>query len=163
VSNPRGILTFGSDVTGTPGYSGVGGWNSYAGFMLGEITSFNKSEQFEELSGRENQYGLYLSDRWTPSEKITRNLGVRYEYYPLTIAHSDSGLNSFTPYGRLETGIALAPNPDVSSGTVILPRGVDMTTPDADHIARGATQSYNVVIERRLPLDIVTSVGYVGT
>ena len=38
-----------------------------------------------------------------------------------------------------------------------------MTTPDADHIARGATQSYNVVIERRLPLDIVTSVGYVGT
>ena len=241
VSNPRGILTFGSDVTGTPGYSGVGGWNSYAGFMLGEITSFNKSEQFEELSGRENQYGLYVSDRWTPSEKITLNLGVRYEYYPLmqresrgierldiptytvrlggvggnpmdlgfkvsktlfaprlgaayrindktvlrtgygktfdpfpwtrpmrgrfplTIAHSDSGLNSFTPYGRLETGIALAPNPDVSSGTVILPRGVDMTTPDADHIARGATQSYNVVIERRLPLDIVTSVGYVGT
>ena len=77
VSNPRGILTFGSDVTGTPGYSGVGGWNSYAGFMLGEITSFNKSEQFEELSGRENQYGLYLSDRWTPSEKITLNLGVR--------------------------------------------------------------------------------------
>ena len=38
-----------------------------------------------------------------------------------------------------------------------------MTSPDPNNFARGATQSYNVVIERRLPLDIVTSVGYVGT
>jgi carboxypeptidase family protein/TonB-dependent receptor-like protein len=240
VSNPRGILTFGSGVTSTTGYSG-NSWNSYAGFMLGELTSFNKSQQFEELSGRENQYGLYVSDRWQPSPKLTVNLGLRYEYFPLmarenrgievldlatytvrlggvgnnptdlglkvsktlfaprlgvayrlnektvlrtgygktfdpfpwtrpmrgrfplTIAHSDSGLNSFTPFGRLEKGITLAPSPDISSGTVVLPRGVDMTTLDSNHVARGATQSYNVVIERRLPLDIVTSVGYVGT
>ena len=240
VSNPRGILTFNSGVTSTTGYSG-NLWNTYAGFLMGEMQSFNKSEQFEELSGRENQYGLYLSDRWTPNEKMTVNLGLRYEYYPLmqredrgievldiptytvrlggiggnpmdlglkvsktlfaprigasyriddktvlrggygktfdpfpwsrpmrgrfplTIAHSDAGLNTFTPYGNLSKGIPLAPNPDVSSGTVPLPRGVDMTTPDPDHVERGATQSYNVVIERRLPLDIVTSVGYVGT
>jgi hypothetical protein len=240
VSNPRGILTFGSGTTSQTGYSG-NSWNSYAGFMLGELTSFNKSEQFEELSGRENQYGLYVSDRWQPSSKLTVNIGLRYEYYPLmeresrgievldvptytvrlggvgnnptnlglkvsktlfaprlgvsyrmnektvlrtgygrtfdpfpwtrpmrgrfplTIAHSNSGLNSFTPFGRLEKGITLAPNPDISSGTVILPRGVDMTTLDSNHVARGATQSYNIVIERRLPLDIVTSVGYVGT
>ena len=240
VSNPRGILNFGSGVTSQSGYSG-NSWNSYAGFMLGELTSFNKSEQFEELSGRENQYGLYVSDRWQPSPKLTVNLGLRYEYYPLmtrqhrgietldiptftvrlggvggnptdlglkvsktlfaprlgmayrlnektvlrtgygktfdpfpwtrpmrgrfplTIAHSAAGPNSFIPYGRLENGIALAPNPDISSGTVVLPRGVDMTTPDPNNVARGATQSYNIVIERRLPLDIITSVGYVGT
>lgn len=228
VSNPRGILTFGSGVTGTPGYSGLS-WNSYAGFMLGELTSFDKSEQFEELSGRENQYGLYVSDRWQANSKLTVNLGLRYEYYPLmtredrgiemldlqtyrvrlggvggnpldlgfkvsktlfaprlgvtyrindktvfrtgygktfdpfpwsrpmrgrfplTIAHSDAGLNTFTPYGNLSRGIALAPSPDVSGGTVLLPRGVDMTTPDPNNVARGATQSYNVVIERRLP------------
>lgn len=240
VSNPRGILTFGSGVTSQVGYSG-NSWNSYSGFLLGELTSFNKSEQFEELSGRENQYGLYVSDRWQANPKLTVNLGLRYEYYPLmtresrgiemldiptytvrlggvgnnpmnlglkvnkalfaprlgvayrmndktvfrtgygktfdpfpwtrpmrgrfplTIAHSDAGLISFTPYGRLENGIALAPNPDISSGTVVLPRGVDMTTPDPNNVSRGATQSYNVVIERRLPLDIVTSVGYVGT
>ena len=35
VSNPRGILTFGGGITGTPGYAGVGGWNSYAAFLLG--------------------------------------------------------------------------------------------------------------------------------
>src|SRR6185295_8772103 len=37
VSNPRGILTFGSDVTGTTGDSS-NSWNSYAGFLLGQIT-----------------------------------------------------------------------------------------------------------------------------
>lgn len=243
VSNPRGILTFGSDVTGTPGYSGVGGWNAYAGFLLGEMSSFNKSEQFEELSGRENQYGLYLSDRWTPTQKLTLNIGLRYEYYPLmtrqnrgielldlntytvklggvggnpkdlgievdkaliaprlgaayrlndrtvlragygktfdpfpvtrpmrgrfplTIAHSDAGLNSFTPFTTLEKGIPLAPSPNdiLNTGTAVLPRGVDMTTPDPNNFARGNTQSYNVVLERRLPLDIVGSIGYVGT
>jgi hypothetical protein len=240
VSNPRGILTFGSNVTATPGYSGTS-WNGYAGFLLGEMTGFNKSEQFEELSGRENQYGLYVADRWQASHKLTVNAGLRYEYYPLmqrqtrgielldiptytvrlggvgdnpidlglkvsktlfaprvgvayrldektvlrsgygktfdpfpwtrpmrgrfplTIAHSDASPNGYVPYGNLSKGIPLAPNPDVSSGTVRLPRGVDMTTPDPNHVERGATQSYNVTVERRLPLDIITSVAYVGT
>ena len=58
VSNPRGILNFGGGVTGTPGYAGVGGWNSYAAFVLGQMSSYNKSVQYEELSGRENQYGV---------------------------------------------------------------------------------------------------------
>ena len=62
-------------------------------------------------------------------------------------------------------GITLAPSPNdiLNTGTAVLPRGVDMTTPDLNNFDRGATQSYNVMIERRLPLDIVTSVGYVGT
>ncbi|MGH9374319.1 MAG: hypothetical protein ACRD15_22615 [Vicinamibacterales bacterium] len=38
-----------------------------------------------------------------------------------------------------------------------------MTSPDPNDAERGATQSWNVFVERRLPLDIATSVGYVGT
>jgi outer membrane receptor protein involved in Fe transport len=241
VGNPRGELTFAGGVTGTPGYAGVGGWNSYAGFLLGEMGSFRKSEQFEELSGRENQYGIYVADRWQVDEKLTLNLGLRYEYYPLmsrqdrgievldvstftvklggvggnpedlgidvsktlfaprfgaayrlddntvfragygktftplpwsrpmrgrfplTIAHGDAGPNGFIPFGNVSNGIPFAPNPDISTGNVPLPRGVDMTTPDPNDISRGATQSWNVFVERRLPLDISTSVGYVGT
>ena len=241
VGNPRGELTFGGGVTGTPGYAGVGGWNSYAAFLLGEMSSFGKSVQFEELSGRENQYGLYVADRWQVNEKLTLNLGLRYEYYPLmsrenrgielldlstftvklggvggnpedlgidvsktlfaprfgaayrlnddtvfragygrtftplpwsrpmrgrfplTIAHGDAGPNGFIPYGNVSRGIPFAPNPDISTGNVPLPRGVDMTSPNAEDIVRGTTQSWNVFVERRLPLDIATSVGYVGT
>ncbi len=241
VSNPRGVLTFGGGVTGIPGYTGVGGWNGYAAFLLGEMSNYAKSNQFEELSGRENQYGLYVADRWQVNEKLTLNLGLRYEYYPLmtrqdrgielldvntfnvrlgglggnpadlgidvsktlfaprvgaayrlnertvlragygktftplpwsrpmrgrfplTIAFSDAGLNTFTPYGNVAKGIPGAPNPDLSTGSVPLPRGVDMTSPDPNDIARGATQSWNAFVERRLPLDVAVSVGYVGT
>ncbi len=241
VSNPRGVLTFGGGVTGIPGYTGVGGWNGYAAFLLGEMSNYAKSNQFEELSGRENQYGLYVADRWQVNENLTVNLGLRYEYYPLmsrqdrgielldvntfnvrlgglggnpqdlgidvsktlfaprigaayrlnertvfragygktftplpwsrpmrgrfplTIAFSDAGVNGFIPYGNVSKGIPGAPNPDLSTGNVPLPRGVDMTSPDPDDIARGATQSWNAFVERRLPMDVAVSVGYVGT
>ncbi len=81
----------------------------------------------------------------------------------MTIAFSDAGLNGFIPYGNVANGIPGAPNPDLSTGNVPLPRGVDMTSPDPDDIARGATQSWNAFVERRLPLDVAVSVGYVGT
>ena len=70
---------------------GVGGWNSYAAFLLGQMSGYGKSVQFEEMTGRENQYGLYVSDRWQVNEKLTVNLGLRYEYYPL-MSRADRGL-----------------------------------------------------------------------
>jgi outer membrane receptor protein involved in Fe transport len=241
VGNPRGELTFGGGTTGIPGYAGVGGWNAYAGFLLGEMSSYRKSVQYEELSGRENQYGIYVADRWQVNEKLTLNLGLRYEYYPLmtrqdrgielldlstfsvrlgglggnpkdlgidvsktlfaprfgaayrlddktvfragygktftplpwsrpmrgrfplTIAYGEAGANGFIPYGNVANGIGAAPSPDLSLGNLPLTRGVDMTSPDPNDISRGATQSWNVFVERRLPLDIAASVGYVGT
>jgi outer membrane receptor protein involved in Fe transport len=241
VGNPRGTLSFGGGLTGTPGYSSIGGWNSYAAFLMGLTSGYGKSVQFEEMTGRENQYGFYGTDRWQVNEKLTVNLGLRYEYYPLmsranrgleqldyntfmvklgglggnpkdlgikvdkllfaprvgiayrltentvfragygktfdplpwsrpmrgfyplTIAYSDAGVNGFTPYGTLEQGIPGAPNPDIASGTIPLPRGVDMRSADPNDVKRGATQSYNAFIEHRFPLDVSISVGYVGT
>ena len=241
VGNPRGTLSFGGGLTGQPGYAGVGGWNSYAAFLLGLTSGYGKSVQFEEMTGRENQFGLYLSDRWQVNEKLTVNLGMRYEYFPLmsradrgleqldfntfmirlgglggnpkdlgievdkklfaprlglayrinddtvfrtgfgrtfnpmpwsrpirgfypaTIAYSDAGPNGFTPYGNLANGIPGAPNPDIQSGNIPLPRGVDMRSPDPNDVKRGHTDSWNMFIERRIPLDISVSLGYVGT
>ena len=75
-------------------------------------------------------------------------------WVPATIAYSDSGLNSFIPYGTLANGIPGAPNPNIASGNIQLPRNVDMRSPDPNDVKRGATQSWNAFIERRLPLDI---------
>src|SRR5690606_20394975 len=91
IGNPRGALTFGGGTTGVPGYAGVGGWNAFAGMMLGELSSFGKSVQFEEMTARENQLGFYVSDRWQVNEKLTVNLGLRYENYPL-MSREDRGL-----------------------------------------------------------------------
>ncbi len=35
------------------------------------------------MTARENQIGLYIADRWQVNEKLTLNLGLRYENYPL--------------------------------------------------------------------------------
>jgi len=81
-SGPRGNFSFSTNLTAQPGYTG-NTWNSYAGFLLGLDSGYGKSIQYEEMSGRENQYGLFVSDRWNVSQKLTLNLGLRYEYYPL--------------------------------------------------------------------------------
>jgi outer membrane receptor protein involved in Fe transport len=243
VGNPRGNLSFSSSITGIPGFAqtNVGTWNSYAAFLLGQMSGYNKSVQFEEMTGRENQYGLYAADRWQVNEKLTLNLGLRYEYYPLmsradrgleqldyntfniklgglggnpkdlgikvdkgliaprlgvayrinentvlragygrtfnplpwsrpmrgfypaTISYSDAGAISFIPYGTLANGIPGAPNPNIASGNILLPRGVAMRSPDPNDVKRGSTHSWNMFLERRLVYDISVSAGYVGT
>ena len=242
VGNPRGDLSFGGGITGTPGYAGVGGWNGYAAFLLGEMSSYGKSVQFEELSGRENQYGLYVADRWQVNEKLTLNLGLRYEYYPLmtrqdrgielldvntfnvrlgglggnpkdlgidvsktlfaprvgaayrlnertvfragygktftplpwsrpmrgrfplTIAYSDAGVERLHPLRQCRERDPRRAEPGHRQRQRSAParRGHDVARPRTIS-SRGATQSWNAFVERRLPLDVAVSVGYVGT
>ena len=43
------------------------------------------------MTGRENQWRLYVRDRWSVSQKLTLSLGLRLEYYPL-MTRADSGI-----------------------------------------------------------------------
>src|SRR5439155_5684335 len=70
--------------------------------------------------------------------------------FPLTISFGDAGVNSFTPYGNIAAGIPGAPNPDISTVTVPLPRGVDTTSPDPKQVDSDDTKSWNSFNERRL-------------
>jgi outer membrane receptor protein involved in Fe transport len=237
VNNPRGQFSFARNITGTTGYTGLA-WNSYAAFLLGQMSGYGKSVQFEEMTTNEDQYGLYINDRWQANDKLTLNFGVRWEYYPMmqrdnrgfeqldlntwnvllpaesedlgyeaqknlfaprlgaayrlnddtvfragygrtfnpmpwsrplrgfypaSIGYSDAGPVDFVPYGTLAQGIPGAPNPDVASGIVPLPRGVQMRTPEVGNVERGTIDSWNVFVERRLPGDVSLSTGYVGT
>ncbi len=83
-------------------------------------------------------------------------------FYPLTIAFGDSAAG-FNYIGSLEQGIPPIATPDLSSGRVRLPAGVDMRTPNPDNVDRADLHQWNVTLERRLPLDLVASVAYVGT
>jgi len=67
------------------------------------------------------------------------------------------------PLGTVDQGIPPVVGPDLSSGVVPLPGVADERSPYAGLLHRGYTQSWNFTIERRLPLDLVTSVAYVGT
>jgi hypothetical protein len=89
-SGPRGNFSFSGNLTGAAGYTS-NLWNQYAGFLLGLDTGYGKSIQYEIMSGRENQYGTFISDRWNVSQKLTLNLGLRYEYYPV-MSREDRGI-----------------------------------------------------------------------
>lgn len=96
---PRGSITFSGDVTGAAGY--VSNYlNSYATYLLGYTTTMQKSVQLFQYTNREWQFGGYARDRWQVSRKLTLNLGLRYEYFPL-ITRADRGIERWDPATNL--------------------------------------------------------------
>lgn len=72
---------------------------------------------------------------------------------------------SFGWFNTLDKGIPDVPAPDVSKGSLELPLNLDMgpRSPWGGHLRRGSIQSWNFIVERRLPLDTLVSAGYVAT
>ncbi len=83
--------------------------------------------------------------------------------YPATISQNFVGPNSYIPFRPIEQGIPFFTGPDINTGIVDLPPTVDDRSPWGGTIHRGYIQSWNLIIERRLPGDMTASIGYVGT
>jgi TonB dependent receptor len=269
---PRGAFHFDPGVTalnpealaGSVGFLGdtpsfENDWNGLAGFLLGTPTASGKSSQYIKMNSFENQFALYIRDRWRASTKLTIDLGLRWELYPnrtrsgglgiesydpttnealigghggipqdndvgfskklfaprigfayqvtpstvvrsgygisyhshpwgaqalrgwfpLTVVASFSGVNGFQPVttspGYAAAGVPNAPLgptvgipsiccPDISTGRVPLPSVAETGYPRAnEQLRRGYIQSWNLIVERRLPADFVASIGYIGT
>jgi hypothetical protein len=82
---PRGLFETASNATALNGGAQTANalYNGYAAFLLGLVGHGGTSAQFETMTTREWQHGLYARDRWQVSNKLTVDLGLRYEYYPL--------------------------------------------------------------------------------
>lgn len=94
-------------------------------------------------------------------------------FYPLTINDNyTTGTNSFLPANignssnyvpsTLSAGIPAVVGPNLSTGIIPLDPNATERAPLAGQMKRGYVQSWNFTIERKLPADIVTSIGYVG-
>lgn len=269
---PRGQFSFGSAITAlnttvlrnTVGFQGPTPsfereWNAVAAFLLGAPSSAAKSPQYIKMTSFENQYALYVRDRWRVTPKLTFNLGVRWElyptrtraagmgiesydpntnevliggrggiprdvgvgyskklfaprvglaylvtkstvirtgygitydpkpwgaqalrgWYPLTIVGTFAGVNAYqpvttdpsyvaagVPHKPLGPDVGILPliGPDISKGRIPLPPAVEMGYPVANKVLnRGYIQSWNFIIQRELPGQVVLSVGYVGS
>lgn len=91
---PRGSFTFDGGITALNGGRSPNQYNAYAAFLLGLDQSVGKTLQNQYLRGREWQFGWYGRDRWQVSRKLTLDLGLRYELYPL-VQRDHSGLGRF--------------------------------------------------------------------
>ncbi len=249
-ANPRGEINFASGATVIDGQTGREP-NQFASALLGLVSSYYKSIQFLMMETREWQFGTYVQDRWQASRKLTLNLGLRYEYFPL-INRGDRGIERWDPYtnivymgglgdvprnagitvskklfaprvgfayrltdnwvvrsgygitynavpfsrplrglypatltaswsasssdaamrdssygwyNSLAQGIPDVPTPDISQGTLELPLSLDMgpRSPWGGELKRGYIQSWNFTVSRKLPMDAVLDIAYVGT
>ena len=111
LGNPRGSFNFGGGATALAPSGSPNQLNAYAQFLLGLSTTTNKSIQYELMTGREWQYGLYVRDRWPVNRNLTLTLGLRYEYYPI-MKRADRGIESYDPATNLVTLCGRGGTPD---------------------------------------------------
>ena len=74
--NPAALEATVGFLGGTPSFEND--QNSLASFLLGIPDVSGKSTQYIKMDSLENQYALYVRDRWHLTRKLTLNLGVRW-------------------------------------------------------------------------------------
>lgn len=84
-------------------------------------------------------------------------------FYPVVINTVFPAVDDNSSIRSFAEGIPSLSLPNIDSGSVQLPPGADMRTPQGGQITRGYTQSWNFTIERKLPANFISSVAYVGT
>ncbi|MBI1983425.1 MAG: TonB-dependent receptor, partial [Acidobacteria bacterium] len=92
-SGPRGAFNFRRDVTAA-GTSGTD-FHALASFLIGAPQGVGKSTQFIKQDTFENQFGVYIRDRWRLTPKLTLNLGLRWELYPNKRRSNGIGFESY--------------------------------------------------------------------
>ncbi len=85
--------------TGQPGVGSSG--DAWASFLLGEVFSGSAFFRDSLPGGRYTNLGFFVDDTWKVNQRLTLNLGFRYE---VIVPHSD-------PLGRLSYADISKPNP----------------------------------------------------
>ena len=104
-AGPRGYLEFDGGVTALNGGPASNNYNAYAAFLLGLQQNMQKSLQYILMTPREWQFGGYARDRWQVSRKMTVNLGLRYEFYPLMTRAPARALSVSIPQPTWSTSV----------------------------------------------------------
>jgi len=76
---PRGAMSFGSDFTDNPAAPGTGG-EAFATFLLG-IPDGGNINNLHNVDYRRQVYAVFAQDDFKASQRLTLNLGLRYELF----------------------------------------------------------------------------------
>ena len=114
VFNPRGRFVFTAGTTAQNGGDPKTSYgNSFASFLLDQPGSGSGRDLAVIFPARRNTvYNLYFQDKWQVSQKLTVDLGLRWEYWPSSTPHHPGGFSNYNPFNNtLElAGIGSIPN-----------------------------------------------------
>lgn len=140
------------------------------------VGGFGNIPRNANLSVSKTQFSPRLGIAYRIDEKTVLRTGYGLNYdplpwsrplrgqYPLTVTFDFQRDNSFQTFRTLAQGIPPVEGPDLSSGVIDVPASASLRTPYPNSkINRGYIQSWNFTFERKLPANLITSVGYVGT
>jgi outer membrane receptor protein involved in Fe transport len=104
------VFTFSGNATAVnaPNAPSPNEWNSMADFLLGTATTLGNYVQFVyPLTLRTWNLAFYGQDQWQVNRKLTVNLGVRWEHYPVP-TQANRGINYYDPNTDIieECGVA---------------------------------------------------------
>ena len=101
--SPRGGFNFNSNgitaLNPNPGETAPASnnFNAYASFLLGLPSSMGKAYQFyDPMRTREFQQGYYIRDNWQATRKLSLNLGMRFEHFPI-MNRGEFGIERYDP------------------------------------------------------------------
>ena len=112
VFNPRGRFTFTAGPTSRSGDSQTGFGNSFAAFLLDQPNQIGRDLAVIFPARRNTIYNLYFQDKWQVTQKLTLDLGLRWEYWPSSTPHYPGGFSNYNYFNNtLElAGIGQIPN-----------------------------------------------------
>ncbi|MEO8049189.1 MAG: TonB-dependent receptor [Acidobacteriota bacterium] len=110
--NPRGRFVFTAGPTSRNGDSSTSFGNSFAAFLLDQPNSIGRDLAVIFPARRNTIYNLYFQDKWQVSQKLTMDLGLRWEDWPASTPHHPGGFSNYNPADNtlLLAGIGSVPN-----------------------------------------------------
>ena len=119
-SNGGSFYTSDPSTGGLPSSTG----NSFADFLVGDIASYNQSNDEPKYHEKFKIFEPFVQDDWHVSRKLTLNLGFRMSMFGLYTEKNDLAYN-FDPAAY---NPAIAPSVDPNSGFLVFPAGQSINT-----------------------------------
>ncbi|MBL8295566.1 MAG: TonB-dependent receptor [Bryobacterales bacterium] len=94
--NIMGQASFSFQGTSIPGATAFNSGSSFASFLLGEASG-GATETNRFISQLYRYYGFYAQDDWRVSNRLTVNLGLRYEFTLPPVENEGDKYSDFTP------------------------------------------------------------------
>lgn len=99
--NPRGVFRYGQGTTGCraecSGATNLTFANSFASFLLDLPRQVGRDLAVIYPAWRQTQWFLYVHDKWQISQKLTLDLGLRWEYYQPATPRFAAGFSNYDP------------------------------------------------------------------